>query len=192
MTRILIIHGHPSKEGLTGDLARAYADGALAAGAEVRTLELGELQFDPSLHQGFKGDQPLEPDLRRAQEDLLWAEHLVWAFPVWWGGWPALLKGFVDRVFLPGFAFKYRSKGLGWDKLLRGRTARILVTSGAPSWWDRLMNRDAAVRQLRRSTLKFCGIGPVRVTRVGLADRLSEGARHAHLDRARSLGRTEA
>src|SRR5256885_16433644 len=72
----------------------------------------------------YRQDQPLEPDLQRAQADILWASHLAWAYPTWWGGLPALLKGFIDRIFLPGFAFKYRKGSVLWDRLLAGRTAR--------------------------------------------------------------------
>ncbi len=178
MTRILLIHGHPSEEGLTARLARAYAEAARTAGAEVRELWLGRLAFDPVLRQGFRAPQALEPDLQRAQEALGWAEHLVWVFPVWWGGWPALLKGFVDRVFLPGFAFKYRDGGALWDRLLKGRSARLIVTSDAPALWDRLVNRHGAVHQMRQATLKFCGVAPVRVTRFGTVRR-ADAARAA-------------
>jgi len=167
MTRILVIHGHPSEEGVTARLAQAYLDGATRAGHEVEALWLGRLSFDPILRQGYRASQALEPDLQKAQERLLWAEHLVFVFPVWWSGWPALLKGFVDRVFLPGFAFRYREGGTLWDRLLKGRSARLIVTSDAPVLWDRLVNRHAAVHQLRQGTLRFCGVRPVSVTRFG-------------------------
>lgn len=188
MTRILVIHGHPHEAGLTARLVCAYASGAEGAGAEVQVLWLGRLAFDPILRQGFRTPQELEPDLRRAQELLLWAEHLVFVFPVWWGGWPALLKGFVDRVFLPGFAFKYREGGLSWDRLLAGRTARLIVTSDAPSLWDRLVNRHAAIHQMRQGTLKFCGITPVAVTRFGGARRAPEARLQTWEADVRALG----
>lgn len=188
MNRILVIHGHPHEEGTTARLARAYAEGAAAQGAQVQTLWLGRLAFDPVLHRGFLAPQDLEPDLLMAQELILWAEHLVLVFPVWWGGWPALLKGFVDRVFLPGFAFKYREGGGLWDRLLKGRSARLLVTSDAPTFWDRFINRHAAVHQMRQATLKFCGVGPVAVTRFGGVRRASEARQRAWEEKARALG----
>jgi putative NADPH-quinone reductase len=180
MTRILVLHGHPSEEGATARLAWAYAESARKGGAEVEELWLGRLAFDPILRRGFRAPQDLEPDLLRAQELLQWAEHLVLVFPVWWGGWPALLKGFVDRVFLPGFAFKYREKGGLWDRLLKGRSARLIVTSDAPVFWDRFINRHAAVHQMRQCTLKFCGVDRVKVTRFG-------GLRRATPERIASL-----
>lgn len=175
MTRILLIHGHPSEEGVTGRLARAYSEAARTAGAEVQELWLGRLAFDPVLRHGFRGSQDLEPDLVEAQRLLGWAEHLVMVFPVWWGGWPALLKGFVDRVFLPGFAFRYRDGGGLWDRLLKGRSARLIVTSDSPVLWDRLVNRHGAVHQMRQATLKFCGVSPVKTTRFGMARKAGPG-----------------
>jgi NAD(P)H dehydrogenase (quinone) len=107
-TRILIILGHPRADSFCGALAEAYAEAARAGGSEVRVISLGSLSFDPILHNGYAAVQPLEPDLFAAQAAISWAEHLVFVYPLWWGAMPALLKGFIDRVFLPGFAFKFR------------------------------------------------------------------------------------
>lgn len=192
MNRILVIHGHPAEDGATAALARTYAEGARAAGAEVQELWLSRLDFDPVLRHGFRAPQPLEPDLLEAQEQLSWARHLVFVYPVWWGGWPALLKGFVDRVFLPGFAFKYREGGALWDRLLQGRSARLIVTSDAPVLWDRLVNRHGAVHQMRQCTLKFCGVGPVRVTRFGSVRRADPDRRRSWEDKVRRLAASEA
>ena len=104
--RILVILGHPSTDSFCSALAQTYIHAAKTAGHDVRVLRLGDLRFDPILHHGYTQVQTLEPDLLSAQDDILWAEHLTWVFPVWWGGIPALMKGFIDRVFLAGFAFK--------------------------------------------------------------------------------------
>lgn len=106
--RILLILGHPGATSFCAALAERYAQSALDAGHQVRQLRLGEMVFDPVLRQGYQQVQALEEDLSRAQSDILWAEHLTLVYPIWWGGIPALLKGFFDRVLLPGFAFKYR------------------------------------------------------------------------------------
>jgi len=106
--RILVILGHPSRHSLCAALSERYVKAAQEAGHEVRQLKLGDLHFDPVLREGYRQIQPLEEDLQQAQADILWAEHLTWVFPIWWGGIPALMKGFLDRVLLPGFAFKYR------------------------------------------------------------------------------------
>lgn len=102
-----------------------------------------------------------------AQSDILWAEHLAWVFPVWWGGVPALMKGFIDRVFLPGFAFKYRAGKAFPDKLLKGRTAHLLVTLDTPPWYYRWVYRMPAIHQMRRTTLALCGITTSKTLLLG-------------------------
>lgn len=158
MKKILIIVGHPNSGSLNGSFADAYAKEVKAQGAEVEVLKLGELTFDPILKMGYKDIQLLEPDLERAQSLIRWADHLVWFYPSWWGNAPALLKGFVDRVFLPGFAFKYRKDSPFNDKLLTGKTARIILTMDAPSIWNWLMYHNANIHWLKNATLKFCGV----------------------------------
>ena len=165
--RILIILGHPSGDSFCAALADAYAATARSAGHAVRELRLGQLDFDQNLHEGYRQVQPLEADLLAAQEAISWAEHLVFAYPIWWGGAPALLKGFVDRAFLPGFAFKYRPGKAFPEQLLRGRTAQLLVTMDTPPWYFRWVYRMPGIHQLRRTTLEFCGVKPVRVASFG-------------------------
>ena len=121
--RILVILGHPANKSFCGALADSYVKGAEAAGNEVRLISLGNLSFDPVLHNGYATIQELEPDLVTAQAAITWAQHIVFVYPIWWGAMPALLKGFIDRVFLPGFAFKYREGSQFWDRLLSGRSA---------------------------------------------------------------------
>ena len=133
--RILIVLGHPRSDSFCGALAEAYAEGARAGGSEVRAISLGSLPFDPILRDGYAKIQPLEPDLVAAQASIRWAEHLVFVYPLWWGAMPALLKGFIDRVFLPGFAFKFRDGSVFWDRLLAGRSAHLLVTMDTPPWY---------------------------------------------------------
>jgi putative NADPH-quinone reductase len=167
MNKILVILGHPKPQSLCSALAEAYVAAAKEAGAEVMLIRLGELDFDPHLRAGYSTPQVLESDLAAAQTHIIWAEHLVFVYPNWWGTMPALLKGFIDRVFLPGFAFKYRENSVFWDKLLIGRTARALVTMDSPSFYYRWVLGSPGDRQLRKSILQFCGIRPVSFQHFG-------------------------
>ena len=167
MKKILLILGHPNKETFCGSLAESYKKGALEAGAEVKEISLGDLQFDPILHLGYKEIQELEPDLVKSQELIKWADHLVWVYPTWWATMPALMKGFIDRIFLPGFGFKYRKNSSLWDKLLKGKTARLIITLDAPAWYNFLFYGNAGQKAMKRATLEFCGIKPVRITTIG-------------------------
>jgi len=132
MTRVLIICGHPAPDSFVAALCRQYAQGAEAGGHEVRQLTLSEMVFDPIL-RGRTHEAPLEPCLIAAQESIRWCQHLVVAYPTWWGSMPALLKGFIDRTIQPGFGYKYREGSALWDRLLVGRSARVVVTMDAPS-----------------------------------------------------------
>jgi len=186
--RILVILGHPDRSSLCGAIAEAYAKGAQVAGAEVEILRLGDLNFDPVLHRGYHEIQALEPDLLRAQERVTWAQHLVFVYPTWWGGPPALLKGFFDRAFLPGFAFKSREKGPFWDRLLEGRSGRLFVTADSPSLYDWFVNGMPAVRMVKKAVLAFCGVKPLQVKRFSTVKTSDEALRRRWLTQAEALG----
>jgi len=163
---ILVILGHPDKDSFCGALASTYIESARATDSEVRELQLGELKFDPTLWKGYNKIQELEPDLVKAQELIQWSNHMVFVYPNWWGTMPALMKGFFDRVFLPGFAFKYRdSSGLP-DKLLSGRTAHLIVTMDTPAWYYRWIFHRPGHNEMKRTILEFCGIKVTQITEL--------------------------
>ncbi|SDJ16604.1 NAD(P)H-dependent oxidoreductase [Chryseobacterium jejuense] len=188
MKKIAIINGHPNKESFNFGMAEAYKNGAIEAGAEIKEITIADLNFNPNLQFGYQKRMELEPDLLNAWEVILWADHLVWVHPVWWGGLPALMKGFIDRLFLPGFAYKYRENSLWWDKLLEGKTAHIITTIDQPGWYYRLMYGRPSVNQLKKSTLEFCGIKPVKVTYLGIIRTSNEEQRKKWLKKVKSLG----
>jgi NAD(P)H dehydrogenase (quinone) len=161
---ILVVLGHPDGDSFCGALAKSYIDGAKATGDEVRELKLGELKFDPILWNGYNKIQELEPDLVKAQELVQWSNHLVFVYPTWWGAMPALLKGFFDRVFLPGFAFTFREHSVFWDKLLSGRTAHLMVTMDTPSWYYHWVYHRPGHNEMKRTILGFCGIKVVKIS----------------------------
>jgi len=189
MKNVLIISGHPDSASFDHALAVEYREGAITAGAQVSLLELGKLQFDPILHHGYKIVQPLEPDLIRAQQLIKAADHIVVVYPSWWGSTPALLKGFFDRVLLPGFAFRYHANNPMWDKYLLGKTARIIITMDAPGLWNRLMYHRSNIFSVKVATLQYCGISPVRVTTFSNVRFSTNQRRLQWLDKVRMLGR---
>jgi putative NADPH-quinone reductase len=186
--KILVILGHPDEESLCGALAQAYVEGTKEAAVEVRELKLGELNFDPTLWKGYKKIQALEPDLVKAQELILWADHMVFIYPNWWGTMPALMKGFFDRAFLPGFAFKYRENSSFWDKLLSGRTAHLIVTMDTPPWYYRWVYRRPGHNEMKRTILGFCGIKVKNITEFAMVRKSLPNTRDEWLSRARKLG----
>ena len=164
--KILIINGHPNKDAFNFGITTAYKKGAENSEAEVREIIIADLKFNPNLQFGYQKRTALEPDLTDAWEKIKWADHLVWVHPVWWGGLPAITKGFIDRIFLPGFAFQYRKNSVWWDKLLKGKTAHIITTLDQPGWYYRFAFGRPSINQLKKSTLEFCGVKPVKVTYI--------------------------
>ncbi len=187
MKNILIINTHPDKASFSSALAQSYHEGAKSSGANAELIHLSDLKFDPILHQGYKVIQELEPDLMLMQQKIKDASHIVFVTPVWWGSVPALFKGFLDRTFLPGYAFKYRKNSSLWDKLLKGRTARIIVTSDGPVWWNLWMYKDPTINMLKKSVLEFCGF-KVKVTKLGSVKTLKKEELARALSKVRKLG----
>lgn len=186
--RILVILGHPKSNSFCGALANSYVEGATAAGNEVQLISLGKLSFDPVLHNGYDTIQELEPDLVLAQAAITWAQHIVFVYPIWWGAMPALLKGFIDRLFLPGFAFKCREGSQFWDRLLSGRSAHLLVTMDTPPWYFHWVYRMPGHNQMKRTILEFSGIRPVAVSSFGPIKDSSEQKREKWLAQANAYG----
>lgn len=190
--KILIINGHPDKESFNFGLAEAYKRGAISSGADVQEIVVRDLVFNPNLAFGYRKRTELEPDLLDAQQKIRWAEHLVWIYPVWWGSIPAILKGFIDRVFLPGFAFQKRENSVWWDKLLTGKSARIISTLDQPAWYYWLVYRQPSNHAMKKLTLQFSGINPVHVTNIGPIRLSKEAYRQNWLTKVESMGQRHA
>lgn len=188
MKNILIINGHPDENSLCHSLAKSYKDGCEPQNANCTLVNLADLQFDPILHYGYRKRTELEPDLVKMQEAILKADHLVFVYPTWWGTYPALLKGFIDRVFLPGFAFRYRENSLFWDKYLTGKSARLIVTMDTPKWYYSLVYKSPGHNSLRKGILEFCGIKPVRISAFGPVKTSDDKKRKKWLNQVRKIG----
>lgn len=178
--KVLVILGHPRKDSYCGALAKEYIRGAQESGASVEELILTDLQFEMNVTVPSPQHQFMEPDLVRAKEKILWADHLVFIYPTWWGNMPALLKGFLDRIFVPGFAFREIQYDT-YDKLLSSKTTQLIVTMDKPRWVYRFLDKAPGTNSLVRSTLKFCGVGPIRVLHLGFVKHSSEEKRREGL-----------
>jgi len=126
---------------------------------------------------------PLAP----AQEDMRWAEHWVFVFPLWHGTMPALFKGFLEQIFRPGFALEQRAGGFP-KRLLAGRSARLVVTMGMPVWIYRWYFGAHGLKSLERSILGFCGIGPCRESLFGMVETASPAKRARWIAGMRKFG----
>ncbi|MDO5621950.1 MAG: NAD(P)H-dependent oxidoreductase [Paracoccus sp. (in: a-proteobacteria)] len=160
--RVLLIDGHPDSGRLTAHLLDIY-QAALPEGAEVTRIALRDLTFDPILRRGYAEPQALESDLQALQDAIIAADHLVMAWPMWWGAEPALVKGMIERIFLPGRLFRYRPKSPLWDRLMAGRSADVIVTGDTPAPVLRWLWGNPMERRLCRQVLGFCGFHPLRI-----------------------------
>lgn len=156
-----LLLGNPDSDSYNNALLEAYAERAKSLGHEVRIQKLGEMKFEPILHHGYKEIQALEPDLIKAQDNIKWCEKWVIFYPIWWGSIPAILKGFLDRALTPGFGYKYRDNSPWWDAYLKGRSAQIVTTSDAPTFWIWWQYNNSDKAMMEKAVLKFCGISPI-------------------------------
>ena len=187
MKKIFILLGHPdSGDTFCKSLADSYEKGARDAGHEVRRVNIADMQFDPILHKGYKVIQQLEPDLVTFQENIKWCEHFVVIYPTWWTNTPALLKGLFDRAWISGFAFKFKPSGL-WDKLLVGRSARVITTMGAPAIFERILF-GKITRTISNNILGFAGF-KVSNTWIGNAEKMKIDRRQKWLEKIEKLGK---
>lgn len=177
MKKIFLLLGHPDKVGMCGMCADAYENGAKEAGHEIQRLNIGDMTFDPILHKGYRAMQELEPDLKKFQELVQWADHFVVIHPVWWVGMPAILKGLFDRAWLPGSAFRYMKfpsgkRSIFWHRLYSGKTARIIIASGTHPWLVKLLPGNVNA-QLKWGILWFAGFR-TRTTWFGPSENIPE------------------
>ncbi|MCR8826367.1 NAD(P)H-dependent oxidoreductase [Pseudosulfitobacter koreensis] len=192
--KVLVILGHPrGAASFCGALAERYLEGAQAVGCDVRMVDLAALDFDQNMSFATPRLQTMEPSLVAVRDDIEWAEHFVFVYPTWWGTYPALLKGFLDRILQPDWAFREISGGTGFEGLLSGRTAELITTMDTPALVQSLINKAPGRNAMARATLGFCGIEVTCHTRFGPVNRSTSAERDRWLEnieaRARNLVR---
>jgi putative NADPH-quinone reductase len=190
--RIALIQGNPSPlpTHFGHALAGAYATGASEANHEVRRIDIARLSIPFLTSREDYETGALTPDLAIAQAAIGWADHLVFIFPLWLGTMPAIVKAFLEQVFRPGFAVTAASE-TGWPKrLLRHKSARVIVTMGMPAFWYRWYYFAHGVRGMERNIFRFCGIDPIRETFIGMVETKRSGAHAKWLERMHGLGRS--
>lgn len=189
--RIAIIQGHPDSTParFCRQFARTYTKSAREAGHTVETIDVATLDFP--LLRGKEDYEKGKPPRRlvKAQRVIKDADHLVLIFPLWLGDMPALLKGFLEQTLRPNFAYSGGMDRGRFQKLLKGKSARVVVTMGMPAVIYRLYFGAHGLKNLRRNILSFCGIAPIRESLIGLIEQKNPKARNKWLARAQILGR---
>ena len=199
MSNIAVIIGNPFADSFSHALAESYAKAVTKAGSNVRIIDLAQIEFPAvpeNLNQvrvrGIDHMGELDPAISHMVKDMEWAEHITFIYPVWWGTYPVALKAFIDRVFLSGVAFKYGKTGTQWEKLWSGKTARLIFTMDAPTWWYKLVYRAPSENSLRWATLWYVGVKTTGITRFTPIRFSTPEIREKWLAKAASLGTKDA
>lgn len=185
---VVVINGHPDSNSFCHALAENYKLGADKTGNDCHLIHLSNLKFDPNLKYGYNIQMELEPDLVVLQKLITEANHLVFIYPTWWGTYPALFKGFIDRIFLPGYAFKYQNSSPLPIKLMKGKTARIITTMDTPVWYYSIIYKSPGINSLKKSILQFCGFKKVRSTIIAPVRKSDEIKRKRWLKEMEKMG----
>ncbi len=183
--KVLIIIGHPDEGSFSHALAHRFYEKLLCLGHDAKIIDLSLLEFDPILRKNML-KEPLEESLVNSQEAIVWCDKLIFFYPIWWGGMPALLKGWIDRVFISGFAFKFSDR-FTWKKLLSGKSAHIVTTMDTPPFVYHCLAGEPNVKQMKNGILEFCGIKPVTFSEYSPISHSSEEQREEWLKNIEAL-----
>lgn len=188
--KILIINANPKTQSFCRSLAESYLQGCDGQKHQVELVNLGELDFDPVLREGYFSKQPIEPDLESLKHGIANADHFVFVYPNWWGAMPALLKGMLDRILVPGFAFSFQDGKL--IKLMKQKTASLLITMDVPIWIYRWRYGRRGTKLMRDNVLGFCGVKIKTISYFGPLQGSEEDTRRRWIIDAQKLGKMTA
>lgn len=138
--------------------------------------------------QDFYQDSP-PLVIQQAQETLAWADHWVFIYPLWLGTLPALLKAFLEQALRPKFAFSMNDPSRMGQKLLKGKTARLVVTMGMPALIFKWFYRSHSLKSFERNILSFSGVAPIKETLIGRVESMTSESRQRWLVKMNDLGR---
>ena len=189
---VYMILAFPNKNGLCSAAYEKARQGLQTAGNEIRTIDLYEEKFDPVLifdEEHRRRDLQFDEETKVYRENILWADHLVFIFPIWWSGMPAELKGFVDRVFVTGFAYNF--KGILPVGYLKNKTAWIINTHDTPALYAKLLQQDYG-RVLKRQILSICGIKTIKHTTMPFVRNSSLEKREKWLEKVEQIAQKQS
>lgn len=161
--KVLIIYAHPDKDSLNHAILEQVLKGLRQAKHEYTLIDLYQENFNPILvfnQDSRRRDLHENPEMEPYRKLVSEADHLIFIYPIWWYGLPAILKGFIDRVFVSGFAYTY--KGALPKGLLKNKSAWVIYTIDSPRWYVSLFRLNAEWIVMKRAVLQFCGIKKVK------------------------------
>ncbi len=188
---ILIFCAHPDQDSFALALATQYYEGVKNTGGNAKLYNLASLDFNPNLTRDKKYGGYMEPVLKQIQQEILDARHLVFVYPNWWSTFPAILKGFIDRIFIKGYAYDFKDNNPIRIPLLKGKTARVIVTMDSPIWYYKWIIGAPGHKAMKKAMLEYCGIKPVRFTNFSPIKNTDTKRREHYLKKAYLLGQKQ-
>lgn len=187
--QICIVQGHPhdNPSHFCRALGSAYQESAEAAGHGVDMVDLGKMDI-PFLRDPKDFPKPPARQFIEAQKKVKSADHIVVFYPLWLGTMPALVKAFFEQLTRNEFAIA-ETEGPGWPrKMLKGKSARVVVTMGMPASAYKVFFGAHGVKSFEVAILGMAGFKPIKDTLIGGAGNLSPKKAKKHLARMRELG----
>jgi NAD(P)H dehydrogenase (quinone) len=187
----LIIYAHPNSDSLNYAILENVMRGLKDANRNFELLDSYKEKFDPVLiidQQNKRRNLINDPYTEKYRKKIEQAEKLIFIYPIWWYGVPAILKGFFDRVFVSGFAFKYDGKLP--KGLLQNKEAWVIYTIDSPSFFIRWFRKNAEWIVVRDAILKFCGIKHIKRTRFTSAKYSTSEKRKHWLQKIYEISKT--
>jgi NAD(P)H dehydrogenase (quinone) len=181
--KYLIIFAHPNSVSFSSSLINALHNHLLNEGNEVEIRNLYEIGFNPVLSVddfSMLVDKKTPEDVAIEQEYVKWAEHIIFAFPVWWGGMPAIMKGYIDRVFAEGFAYDYVDNGSNGNGLLSHLKGTMICSTGLST--EDFKNAQDAMKVIGKEVIfGFVGIRPYKQLFYGGVPIVSDEVRKSYI-----------
>ncbi|KZL21220.1 hypothetical protein PsAD2_00509 [Pseudovibrio axinellae] len=159
MKNILVLSAHMGEGRFGQALAKNYVDSAKEHGANVRFTNLESMVFNPNFDEGIFAlpREQIEKDILEFQDNLMWCDHWTTFHPLWWGSMPGKLKSLLDRSLTTGFAYQYEEGQSLPTKLLKGRSARLLVTANTPEKYFNGVYEAAHRKVMQNQVFDFIG-----------------------------------
>ncbi|WP_020396890.1 NAD(P)H-dependent oxidoreductase [Thiolinea disciformis] len=189
--RVLLVYAHPYPNSFNNAMLQACERGLKTSGHEVRIKDLYQENFDPVLRAEHLAELQrgvIPEKIAHEQEALLWADGIVFVYPLWWFDRPAILKGWFDHVLTNGTAFEYSPEGV--KGLLPIKRALVLITAGGDEEYFRKTDAEHLIyRPVTDGTLAFCGIKHIKHRIYYNVPSLSDEQRQTILQEIEDLGR---
>jgi len=168
--KTLIVYAHPNRESLNSSFLKTVEESSKKAGHEVDVLDLYEDDFDPRLvfdKENRRRDMHTAPAMEPYRKQMLWAERIVYIYPIFWGRPPAMLLGYFDRLLASGFAYRpIEGKPLP-EGLMKGKEVVCISTMAGPSLYPALFLNNMPKVLIKRAICGFIGIKKVKFFQFG-------------------------